>query len=337
MAFKDPSDVRGALKPKSIRAQSDLVRAMLPGESMAPQVHSWLRHPLRALLDNARAHPSPPKKTNGAAVTHPAPPVAFAADHFQRLSAHGPGKLHGAHRKHDFNGDGLNKRLPSGPHDAGNRVRNRKTGKLLFPIKRGTHLFDGKGHDRGVIDRRGVKINYGQRKRIRGRRYVYAFATHMWSPSGPMAASGWIRESRLKGHPLVRMPTIKAPRSPNGDGARYRITGGDPAKYGDLKVNPHVPRTKREAASDYLVRPGGMVTLLYNLPHKGGVSTDTLPVGGTFVRARGVKAVHIHLYPPDSGKRLERSLAFVYGRVGKRNGWIALDALQPKKRAKVAG
>ena len=88
------------------------------------------------------------------------------------------------------------------------------------------------------------------------------------------------------------------------------------------------PKEAHQAASDYLVRPGGVVNLCYNLPGTGGASDDTFPLGAIFRRSRGVTHVDVPLYHPGGPVRVGH-LTFVYGHVGARYGWIARDAVSP--------
>jgi hypothetical protein len=235
--------------------------------------------------------------------------------------------------KGDFVSNPFNQKFPGRVGDAGNRLRNNDTGKQLFPIKSGTHLFDGAGGDRGRVAAGSVKINFGQRKDINGEPHVYAFATTVKdgkvgaNGKDAMGASGWIKESALKDGPLKQMPTVDAPRPLKGDlPGEYKITGGSANRFGDLKVVPN-SKARNERASDYLLRPGNVTNLLYNLPGQGGVSTDTLPKGAPFVRAAGVEPVKIPLYRKGDDKVADH-MTFVYGRSGDRYGWIAQDALK---------
>jgi hypothetical protein len=223
--------------------------------------------------------------------------------------------------------DPFNQRLPSAPGDAGNRLGRR--GRVrLHRIAPGTHLYDGAGNDRGVIADERVPFNYGQRTSFGGAPHLYAFAVRLMSST----ASGWIPESALLDGPLTSMPTIDAPRPPRGDRAStWMVTGGTAAIHERLesrriKVAPNIDRHARVAATDYLRRAGDVVNLCYNLPGVGGVATDTVPVGSTFVRAAGVRAARVRLYWPESRRRYGR-MTFVYGRVDDRYGWISLDAL----------
>lgn len=226
------------------------------------------------------------------------------------------------------------KRVPNG------NVRRVATdpSSFKFPVKRGAHLFDGQGKKRSVIASKEVKINYGQQKVMIGsdgkrHQYYYAFGTKL---KNRQSASGWIRRSALKEQP--KMPTVKAPRAPSGPVVKYKITGGNLRKFGDLKVHRLVPANKNLRASDYLRRPGGYVNQTYNLPGKGGVGTDTFKTGTTFYRTPSVKLRSVPLYKPD-GRNVVRRMPFVYGYIKtpnspdrRRYGWMALDALRRRPR-----
>ncbi len=207
-----------------------------------------------------------------------------------------------------------------------NRYDNPETGSDRWTLDAGTELLDGLGNVRGVVSDRTVMINFGQRKTLRGAVHVYAFAVGLRSG---VHVSGWVAERAVQG-PIGRMPTASARNPGQGDyESEFVITGGDVAVFGDLKVRPNIPLTENVAATDYLVRPGAVVNLLYALPGLGGVATDTLPLGAPFRRAQGVLARDLPLYRPSSARQV-RTMRFVYGHVNGRYGWIARDAIAPR-------
>lgn len=209
-----------------------------------------------------------------------------------------------------------------------NRLRNPASADhgCLFGVAPSAHLRDGNGNIRGVLADGKIKINYGQRKKVANVNHVYAFAARM---QGGVFASGWVREGALDRGSLSFMPTVRA-RDP-GQGFYQKlwlVTGGDPNRYGELKVAPNIPREANVKASDYLLRPGNVVNFLYSLPGVGGVSIDTVPSRSRhFRRAKGVAEVRVPLYHPNSSVRVG-SMPFIYGRLGGRFGWIARDALE---------
>jgi len=171
------------------------------------------------------------------------------------------------------------------------------------------------------VSSRSILINFGQRKTLRGAAHVYAFAVALTSGQH---VSGWVPQSAVDPD-IARMPTANAPNPNDGEyESDFVLTGGNLADYGSLKVIPGFTDTNG-AASDYLVRPGNVLNMLYNLPCMGGVSNDTLPLGARFRRAR-VEAHAIPLYRP-GGQQVVDWLVFVYGQVNGRYGWIARDAL----------
>jgi hypothetical protein len=235
----------------------------------------------------------------------------------------------------------------------------------LFPIKEGleesTHVYDGLGNDRGILPaylcKKGIKINFGQRKKMKVdgkvRNFVYGFAIQFkltkeqvkaggWTTKA-LNGSSWVPQAALK-HTLKYMPTVVTKKPPPGSIGPYPVTGGNPARYGNRKV---VAKSvvANERATDYLARPGyypgeKYVNLLFNLPGHGGVSCDTVRAAKEthFYRARAVKPVSIPLYAPRSAKppaKSPRRMTFLYGYVktpsGKRYGWIAKDALGPRQ------
>jgi hypothetical protein len=227
----------------------------------------------------------------------------------------------------------FDQRLPSKLNEA-NRIRQ-ANGSELWPVTKGAPLHDGLGNVRGTLTLSSAKVNFGQRRFIRNQWMVYVFATAIRSASNAtQGASGWVPESAFA-QPFRQMPTIDAMTPIGGaSGPRYRVTGGDNAAFGDAKVNPNVKRDKNEAATDYLLRPGNVVNLLYALPGGGGVSNDTFPRGVTFVRATQVQPQRTRLYYAESTRTYRIPfLTFVYGRIEvpgqpDRYGWIALEALQ---------
>ena len=93
--------------------------------------------------------------------------------------------------------------------------------------------------------------------------------------------------------------------------------------------------TDAEHASDYLVRQWdagahqGYVNFLYNLPHSGGVTRDTLPMCVHFKRFKGVDELESKLWFTDSTFQSKLSLHFVFGTIDGRRGWITKEMLTP--------
>jgi hypothetical protein len=250
--------------------------------------------------------------------------------------------------------------------------RAEKCKNLFFPIKESlrdaTPVYDGLGNPRGILTpyicERGIKINFGQRKKMKidgkVRNFVYGFDIRFmlskeqiaffggkkkledagWELKG--AGSSWVPQAALK-HTVQYMPTVVTKKPPTGSIGPYPVTGGDPNRYGKRKVVAKSVVTN-ERATDYLARPGyhageKFVNLLFNLPGHGGVSCDTIKADKSthFYRSRAVKPVAIPLYRPGTAlppAKSPRKMSFVYGYVktpsGKRYGWIAKDALGPR-------
>jgi hypothetical protein len=206
-----------------------------------------------------------------------------------------------------------------------NRAVNPATDTNLWPIAPNTEIFDGIGGKRGTVTSTAIKINYGQRKTLLGAPHVYAFS--VGTSNG--VASSWVPESAVKDS-LAGMPTVLSRDPGKGDYEQvFTITGGDPAKYGDMKVVANTT-SDNAAGSDYMLRPGNVVNVLYALPGGGGVSNDTYPAnaGVKFKRARGVASVYVYLYTKATDE-VVGTQRFVYGHVEGRYGWIARDAMAP--------
>lgn len=212
------------------------------------------------------------------------------------------------------------------------RIRNPDNGwSEEWPIRAGSPLMDGLGHVRGNVSASSVKINVGQRKILHDAPVVYAFATRL---DTGISASGWIFEDHLVHAATLRrrMPTLGLPDPGEGEyEAHWLVTGGDNARFEGLKVNRGFSGGGREA-TDYLLRPGNVVNLIYSVPgHElGGFSVDTFPPGVVFRRSRGVNQIPVPLYRP-GGTTAVSEMAFVYGFIDdgytRRFGWIAREAM----------
>lgn len=218
------------------------------------------------------------------------------------------------------------------PADPGaNRLAHKYDSEdCTFNIAANTVLYDGFGNARGTITDASIRINYGQRKKLpNGTVVVYAWAVR--TESG--AASGWVRESDVT-ESLAHMETVNAQNPGNGDYvALWRLTGGTKPEnrfYEDMVLhNTHRPCN--HLPNHYMLRRGGVVNLLYNLPGMGGVSDDTYTVetGDVFRRSKDVALREIAFYHKDSPLNSEPFgyMKFQYGHVNGRYGWIARDAV----------
>lgn len=211
-----------------------------------------------------------------------------------------------------------------------------------FPVAPNTKVLDGSGRAMGQLAPgvRTVEINFGQHKQIGGEDHVMVFAARM---AEAVTGTGWIAASALLPSPersqfAAELAMNVANTPAIGDAPKtYQVACGpvDGWDDGRLKILPKVndKRNRHEAASDYVARPGGVCYLLTSLPGHGGVATDILSNGATFVPAAGMPRVEIPLYLPTdstsgersawSSGRLPHEMEFRYGRVGKRYGWIA--------------
>lgn len=220
--------------------------------------------------------------------------------------------------------------LPNPDKSDRNRMTNPKTGTKDWPVFGQPPIFDGSARSRGKVLDSSIQINYGQRKLLLGLPHVYAFS----AKTDDGQASSWVAEGSIKdADEIAKMPTVAARDPGMGDySASFTIRGGDAsvlALYGDAKVVSK-STSNNEAATDYLLRPGNVVNMLYALPGSGGVSNDTWPanVDLAFRRARGVASVYVPLYTKGTDTVIGTQ-RFIYGRVGDRFGWMARDALGP--------
>ncbi|MEO7329466.1 MAG: hypothetical protein ABI193_12860 [Minicystis sp.] len=237
--------------------------------------------------------------------------------------------------------------LPKGVERDTNRAFNHFDGSYYWPVDGEPALRDGANNIRGYLagdegHPHQVKLNFGARKTLGGVEQVYAFSGRLTSGK---AVSGWIPASSIaRPKTLAKMPSA-TPQDPGT--AAYEtdwvVTGGDLLadhktlelndRYGDLRVNPHV--TDAERASDYLVRQWdtgahqGFVNFLYNLPHSGGVTRDTLPMCMHFKRFTGVDQLESKLWFTNSSSLSKLTLHFVFGTIGGRRGWITKEMLTP--------
>lgn len=217
---------------------------------------------------------------------------------------------------------------------SGARIRNGSSG-CTWPIRDGADrsMFDGAGNRMGEVRSDAVMLNQGIRKHFGGRWLVYAFAPTIRTTDGRLIrSSGWMEQasltdtSRLHGYTLT-------PRNP-GEGNypdERRITAEGRAPYERLFI--HSPGGATYNATDYLVRPNGLVNLTYNVAgfNLGGFSTDSFAPGAIFHRSRGVRQIEVPLYGP-AGHRSRYTLRFIYGYIHdgeqRRYGWIAQEAME---------
>lgn len=217
----------------------------------------------------------------------------------------------------------------------GARIRNPATGSCEWPIAAGASraLYDGRGVRIGEVRSDAVRLNQGIRKRIGGRSLVYAFSITARMNDGTLRpASGWIAQAdlvharRLDGYTLA----LDDPGHGHYE-TQWRLTGGDPTRFRDLVLR--APGGHEYPATDYLVRPFGLVHLTYSVPgfNLGGHAVDSFVPGAVFRRARGVAQIEVPLFGP-RGHRSSLSLHFVYGFVHdgeqRRYGWFAKEALE---------
>lgn len=176
-------------------------------------------------------------------------------------------------------------------------------GSWFWPIRGAVTAVDGVGRPLGVIDRKSVKINYGQRKMIAGKAHVLVFSAFIRTSgtdyAGVRAAyaetdrkngftgSGWVPESAI--HSAIRcMPTLRKPaRAVHG--AAVRVKNGKDfcngaytqtrpeclGSYAGKKVGQRITTSSGDAA-DYLLNNGGVHNVAWSTPRAGGAASDVL-------------------------------------------------------------
>lgn len=217
---------------------------------------------------------------------------------------------------------------------SGARIRNPAIGGCEWPLARDAErsMYDGLGNRIGEVRSDAVRLNQGIRKHFGGRWLVYVFTTTVRMNDGTLRpASGWIEQADLVHTSHLHGYTLALGDPGNGHyETRWRIVPGDRERYEGLVLRAIDGETY--PATDYLIRPYGLVHLTYSVPgfNLGGHATDSFAPGAIFRRARGVSQIEIPLYGP-AGHRSRYSLHFVYGYVhdgeGRRYGWIAKEAL----------
>lgn len=223
------------------------------------------------------------------------------------------------------------------PCDPLPRALDRVSRTWWFPLDGGGHaLDDGRGNRIATITDGEVRLNFGQRRVIDGRRKVYAWAAG--TDVGPR--SGWVNESAIR-RDLSWMPTVTG-RDPGGSYSTWRIVTSDNTPYLDANGNSlKVVRTcgPGRNATDYLGRDG-RANVVFNLPGYeppiGSPSIDTYlnTAGIHFKRAQAQSSISRPLYSCASGSPVKTSkrLAFLYGYVvgaADRHGWMAMPNLRP--------
>ena len=185
-----------------------------------------------------------------------------------------------------------------------------------------------------------------------------------------IGASGWIKASAIQTGNAPQydarfVEKMQMPTNTDDTFTKYEITGGNQQetigkdengkikyKFGyankngafvAYKVLPKIPLAGKQsiAATDYLKRSDDVINLGFNV---AGVSNDTFRIKGVnrpliFHRStdKDAAAVIDLFYPQDAvrnGEEIAGKMIFVYGYVdtliGKRWGWIPLDALKLK-------
>lgn len=198
-----------------------------------------------------------------------------------------------------------------------------------------------------------VKVNFGQMKRMKVRgattaqNYVYVFDAYIGKPSN-VYGGGWIPRSKIKSSAFkayntpVRGPSkyestayvVKSAEDYGCNSADYASAKCLPS-WSQLKIRPMSSPSVSEKARDYMLRDGHTINFAYQTPLVGGAATDTFIVARNGLRFRRAKSVdrdrptilRIGLYKENSKKRVN-SMAFFFGQIAGRNGWIAASAIK---------
>ena len=226
----------------------------------------------------------------------------------------------------------------------GNRIEH-ADGTLDWGVDPNVDVLDGNGSVLGPNKSSTLKFNYGQKRTLGGKEYLFAMTTSNHS-------AGWFPLASVKSKDVLatRIGDAGAHRSGLEPMACYEIRNAtDPA----LEVKKVVydtlsnPGPAGEAAGDYLprLRTNGKRSahLIVNVPGSGlgGPAIDHFPAGTLFRRLRvptdaGPPSLDVKLWAQDGAgnfKKAAGTMKFVYGYVASqggntRVGWIAYEALR---------
>jgi hypothetical protein len=241
---------------------------------------------------------------------------------------------------------------------------------VLWQIAPNTVVVDGTGVPLGVVANEphgnrkfpGAAFNYGMSKIIRGRLYLYCFATDIVPDArvrnqmdqsqminGRLTTSAWLPFDSVVGkETLIERFGVnlgKLPAVPLEPSIVYRITGGNPSAYqtpyGELAI---VKELNGPLPSHYLRRPSGTINVLYSVPGfgLGGQGLDAFLVTDRLVFRPAVAAIRSFVQPtyyprrhPKASQVSPKTMTFIYGAVEAPGcepvfGWVAREALAPK-------
>ncbi|HEY0138124.1 MAG TPA: hypothetical protein VGB85_28755 [Nannocystis sp.] len=223
----------------------------------------------------------------------------------------------------------------------------------------GVQILDGNGDPMGVQSRDRAIFNYGQTR-------VFNGETHAFAMSTSNSSTGWLPVSSILGRASfeAKVGHVSAKGAKLAKMACYQIRSSHDAALGSKVVVAYFPKDERlPLASDYLPLPRAngrrSANLAFNVPgfSLAGAAVDHFPAGTKFQRLEvttweengRLPSIEIDLYHVvdqngqptgatrlDANTRLEPTgakMKFIYGyviaRTGtKRNGWMALDALE---------
>lgn len=208
--------------------------------------------------------------------------------------------------------------------------------------------LDGRGVQVGSTTWKSVKVNYGDRKRLRNAEgtvedHVFGFA---FGAQGGEKMSAWLPLSAFDpadAAVLAKMPDVSirglADASDRPTQRSYVLAGATSAERRRYRVNGTYcsiadEGVGRKSAADYLDDDFGLVDLVYRVPATGGggQARDTFRIGKDVVFHRS----HEPTVRPRAPNERCRRMRFVFGRVDDglgagRWGWLPYDVLEVKR------
>lgn len=230
-------------------------------------------------------------------------------------------------------------RMPTTDSDFRRYENPKDSADGAWPVALGIPMVDGRGNEIGTTTVNAAKLNWGQRKSLHRREYVYAFAVG--------GVSGWVPASCI-GWDGTTVPSASCTGKSGGTPSDFPVFGGrKPGKKYDaikklwilsndeiiqaypwlanidpdqLKITCNAPNEPHRSIADYIGRLSSdgsfyTINLLANVPGVspalGGIASDTLRVAHlvgnvmtsdqlTFHRLVHVNSVEVYLFKPES-------------------------------------